>query len=254
MPSRFTPSRSRPTAKALRPAAKTTGSGSGTPTTTAKSIREIGGFGGTVFKLRYSPDGKNLLAAGADKTVHGLRRQGLAAPQAAGTQRLDLRPGDLARQQDRRLGKLGRRGPALEPGRRQAAANHHRRAGLQAGRRSSRGEVSRPPTGGQITVQSGVTSASGGALEGTTVFTIAKGGKRSRQPEHASATLTRKLDKLGKIDTIHSTRIDERADEFRRVPTRTAWAHARDGRATDCPSIGVGTGCEMGAGMRDDCK
>jgi hypothetical protein len=34
------------------------------------------------------------------------------------------------------------------------------------------------PTGGQITVASGVTSASGGALEGTTQFAVSKGGKR----------------------------------------------------------------------------
>ena len=39
------------------------------PDNDGKSIREIGGFGGTVFKLLYSPDGKNLLAVGADKTV-----------------------------------------------------------------------------------------------------------------------------------------------------------------------------------------
>jgi WD40 repeat protein len=40
------------------------------PDNDAKSIRDIGGFGGTVFKLTYSPDGKNLLAVGGDKTVH----------------------------------------------------------------------------------------------------------------------------------------------------------------------------------------
>ena len=32
------------------------------PDNDGKAIRDIGGFGGTVFKLRYSPDGKNLLA------------------------------------------------------------------------------------------------------------------------------------------------------------------------------------------------
>ena len=91
------------------------------PDNDGKQIREIGGFGGTVFKLRYSPDGKNLLAAAGDKIVHVFDAEGLAAAQAAGTQRLDLLPGDLARRQDRRVGKLGRRGPALEPRRRQAA-------------------------------------------------------------------------------------------------------------------------------------
>jgi WD40 repeat protein len=39
------------------------------PDNDGKSIREIGGFGGTVFKLQYSPDGKNLLAVGGDKMV-----------------------------------------------------------------------------------------------------------------------------------------------------------------------------------------
>jgi WD domain, G-beta repeat/Planctomycete cytochrome C len=39
------------------------------PDNDGKSIREIGGFGGTVFKLRYSPDGKTLLACSADKLV-----------------------------------------------------------------------------------------------------------------------------------------------------------------------------------------
>jgi len=40
------------------------------PDNDGKSIREIGGFGGTVFKLVYSPDGKSLLACSADKAVH----------------------------------------------------------------------------------------------------------------------------------------------------------------------------------------
>jgi WD40 repeat protein len=39
------------------------------PDNDGKSIREIGGFGGAVFKLRYSPDGKTLLACSADKVV-----------------------------------------------------------------------------------------------------------------------------------------------------------------------------------------
>jgi WD40 repeat protein len=39
------------------------------PDNDGKSIREIGGFGGTVFKLRYGPDGKTLLACSADKAV-----------------------------------------------------------------------------------------------------------------------------------------------------------------------------------------
>jgi dipeptidyl aminopeptidase/acylaminoacyl peptidase len=40
------------------------------PDNDGKAIREIGGFGGSVFKLRYSPDGKNLLAVAGDKIVH----------------------------------------------------------------------------------------------------------------------------------------------------------------------------------------
>jgi WD40 repeat protein len=39
------------------------------PDNDGKPIREIGGFGGSVFKLRYTPDGQSLIAAGADKTV-----------------------------------------------------------------------------------------------------------------------------------------------------------------------------------------
>jgi dipeptidyl aminopeptidase/acylaminoacyl peptidase len=40
------------------------------PDNDGKPIREVGGFGGTVFRLRYSPDGKTLLACSADKAVH----------------------------------------------------------------------------------------------------------------------------------------------------------------------------------------
>jgi WD40 repeat protein len=39
------------------------------PDNDGKPIREIGGFGGSVFKLRYTPDGQSLIAAGADKAV-----------------------------------------------------------------------------------------------------------------------------------------------------------------------------------------
>jgi WD40 repeat protein len=35
----------------------------------AKQIRDFGGFGGPVFKLRYSPDGKILAACSGDRTV-----------------------------------------------------------------------------------------------------------------------------------------------------------------------------------------
>ncbi len=46
------------------------------PDNDGKAIREMGGFGGTVFKLRYSPDGKTLLACSADKTVSVLSASG----------------------------------------------------------------------------------------------------------------------------------------------------------------------------------
>ena len=48
------------------------------PDSDGKAIREIGGFGGTVFKLLFSPDGKNLLAAGGDKTVQIFDAKGSA--------------------------------------------------------------------------------------------------------------------------------------------------------------------------------
>ena len=103
------------------------------PDNDGKQIREIGGFGGTVFKLRYSPDGKTLARLQRRQDGPRLRGQRVLAAQAARTPGLDLLPGDLPGRQDRRLGELGRRGPALEPRRRQAAPQLHRRAGLQAG-------------------------------------------------------------------------------------------------------------------------
>jgi Tol biopolymer transport system component len=39
------------------------------PDDEAKQARQIGGFGGAVFRLAYTPDGKSLAACGADKTV-----------------------------------------------------------------------------------------------------------------------------------------------------------------------------------------
>ena len=35
----------------------------------AKQVRQAGGFGGPVFKLQYTPDGKSLIACASDKTV-----------------------------------------------------------------------------------------------------------------------------------------------------------------------------------------
>ena len=111
------------------------------PDNDGKAIRDIGGFGGTVFKLRYTPDGKNLIACSGDKTVGVYSRHRLSNSETARPQRLDLFAGHLAGRQDRRLGKLGRRGQALEPGRRQADPQHHRRAGLQAGDGEDGGKV-----------------------------------------------------------------------------------------------------------------
>ena len=105
----------------------------------AKQVREIGGFGGTVFKLRYSPDGKTLAACSGDKSVRLFKADnGAAAPLAPGPSRLGLLGRVLRRRQDPRLGELGRRGPPLESGRRQAPADHHRRPGAQAGNRPGR--------------------------------------------------------------------------------------------------------------------
>ena len=39
------------------------------PDNDGKAIRDIAGFGGTVFKLRYTPDGKSLIACSGDKSV-----------------------------------------------------------------------------------------------------------------------------------------------------------------------------------------
>jgi WD40 repeat protein len=39
------------------------------PDNDGKAVRDLSGFGGTVFKLRYSPDGQTLLACAADKNV-----------------------------------------------------------------------------------------------------------------------------------------------------------------------------------------
>lgn len=39
------------------------------PDEDGKQVRQIGGFGGPVFKLQFTPDGKNLIACGSDKTI-----------------------------------------------------------------------------------------------------------------------------------------------------------------------------------------
>jgi len=46
------------------------------PDSDGKQTRELGGFGGTVFKIRYTPDGQTLLAASGDKTVGVFKANG----------------------------------------------------------------------------------------------------------------------------------------------------------------------------------
>ncbi len=115
------------------------------PDSDGKPIRDMGGFGGTVFKLRYTPDGKSLLACSGDKVGHRLHRQRLSNPQAPGAQGLGLFAGNLPRRQDHRFGELGRRGQALERGRREADPELHRRAGIQAARRTDRRPLGSQP-------------------------------------------------------------------------------------------------------------
>ena len=133
MPSRSTRSRSRPTASRSPAAARTTGSGSGTPTPTASRSARSAASAARSSASAYSPDGQTLVACSADKTVHVFKATGLFHPQAARPPGLDLLPGHLHGRQDDRLGELGRRRPALEPRRRQADPQLHRRPGLQAG-------------------------------------------------------------------------------------------------------------------------
>ena len=123
----------------------------------AKQVRQIGGFGGTVFKLRYSPDGKTLAACSGDKTVRVFKADnGAAVRTLQGHNDWVYSLAISRRRQDPRLRELGRRGPPLEPRRRQAAADHHRRPGLQARRepgravsrltRAGRGRLRRSPS------------------------------------------------------------------------------------------------------------
>jgi mono/diheme cytochrome c family protein len=46
------------------------------PDNDGKQIREIGGFGGTVFRLRFTPDGQAMVACSGDKLVHVLKPSG----------------------------------------------------------------------------------------------------------------------------------------------------------------------------------
>ena len=139
-PDRSTPSPSAPTARPSPPAARTTRSASGPPTTTASRSARSAASAARSSSSSYSPDGKTLVACSGDKTVRVFNAEnGARLRTPPGTRRLDLHLRHLARRQDPCLGELGRRGPALEPGRRQARPDHPRRPRFQAqGRRQPR--------------------------------------------------------------------------------------------------------------------
>jgi WD40 repeat protein len=56
------------------------------PDNDGRQVRDIGGFGGTVFRLRYAPDGQSLFACSADKTVHVLKSTGSSLRKLQGHQ------------------------------------------------------------------------------------------------------------------------------------------------------------------------
>jgi WD40 repeat protein len=56
------------------------------PDNDGRQTREIGGFGGTVFRLRYSPDGQTLAACSADKEVHLFKANGSSLRKLQGHQ------------------------------------------------------------------------------------------------------------------------------------------------------------------------
>jgi Tol biopolymer transport system component len=56
------------------------------PDADGKQVREIGGFGGTVFRLRYSPDAQTLAACSADKQVHLFKANGSSLRKLQGHQ------------------------------------------------------------------------------------------------------------------------------------------------------------------------
>jgi len=46
------------------------------PDNDGRQIREIGGFAGTVFRLRFAPDGQSLAACAGDKTLQVFKATG----------------------------------------------------------------------------------------------------------------------------------------------------------------------------------
>ncbi|HZW32080.1 MAG TPA: c-type cytochrome domain-containing protein [Isosphaeraceae bacterium] len=56
------------------------------PDNDGRQVREMGGFGGTVFRLRYAPDGQTLVACSADKAVHVFKSTGSSLRKLQGHQ------------------------------------------------------------------------------------------------------------------------------------------------------------------------
>lgn len=52
------------------------------PDNDGKQVGQIGGFGGPVFRLQFTPDGKEILACGSDKTVRVFNAESKAAVRA----------------------------------------------------------------------------------------------------------------------------------------------------------------------------
>ncbi len=56
------------------------------PDKDGRQVRNIGGFGGIVFRLRYTPDGQALVACSADKVVHVFKPSGTSIRKLTGHQ------------------------------------------------------------------------------------------------------------------------------------------------------------------------
>ena len=114
------------------------------PDNDGKSIREIGGFGGTVFKLRFTPDGKTPGRRCRRQIIHVFDAKGASQRKLQGHSDWVYALAVSPDSKTVAIGKLGRRGQALEPGRRQAAEDDRsphrvtRRLGLKRRRSDSR--------------------------------------------------------------------------------------------------------------------
>ncbi len=56
------------------------------PDADGRQVRQVGGFGGTVFRLGFSPDGQTLLACSADKQIHLFKANGSSIRKLQGHQ------------------------------------------------------------------------------------------------------------------------------------------------------------------------